>query len=433
MRRPRVGPLVVAASSALAAVVAVAQGADPAMSAIRVASPVPDQGPPGAPAPPSPWPTTSCDDLSKLVIGLQRLSHQASASDPRYYEGGRWHYGGPSCPRCTVGPGVAAAALWRATGEEAWRTVAIETMDQAIRDHRYPDGSFGPPARGEGSVDIQTSLLALNLGLVVSILGEDGLDEARRARYVDAVRGAAEFLDRNGNYAWYTNGNIVLANAAVAGMAWRFTGDPRYKALYDRAVEFATAPPQSRWPGKGLQYTTEPTRADGSNGAGYLTEQGGGGVGFDADYTQMQADIASIMVLTIDDARSRRLANLLLNQVLARTDTGSWQIDTSGGTRRQEVGRTIPFTTGALAVMVPRGRLDLRPLVASQMGVLAEVMKGSAEYSDPGLYMAWASQAAPALVSVWGRDPTAGDGQRTVTVGCPAATGPGRAGPIGGR
>lgn len=329
--------------------------------------------------------------------GLDDLYYKQSPGDPFYFLDGIWKNGKEPCARCNLGPAVAAAALGKVESDERLVRMAIRTIEPAIRQHRMPNGGFGPAGPGEGGIDIQTSFFALHLGLTLYILGPE-LGERRRERWTEALRGATEFLVANGNYAWYTNGNIVLANAAVAALTWHATGDARYRTVFEEGLEFAMRPPADRWGGHGLVITKEPSRADGADGAGYLTESPlNGNRGFDADYTQVQADIAATLAIITDNPDALRLTNLMINQIMPRVDRKTWQLDTSGGSRHPAPNRTVPFTTGALTVLSARGRGDLRKLVDPQSRAMA--VYTLADHNSGG-YHQWGSRLAPALITL---------------------------------
>jgi hypothetical protein len=233
--------------------------------------------------------------------------------------------------------------------------------------------------------------------MATRILGKR-LDRKHRTEWTDALRGAVDFLQGNGNYEWYTNGNIALCNATAAAVTWSATGDPRYETIYRHALSFAEDPPVARWPGRGLAMTKNPTRADGSDGAGYLTEAAGDAKpGFDADYVQVQADFAAVIALVTGDPEAIRLTNLLVNELLPRVFRSTWLLNTSGGSRHPDRGRTVPFTTSALAILADRGRPELASLVPAQTAAMGTYIPDD---EGQGAYELWGSRLAPALMSV---------------------------------
>ena len=252
-----------------------------------------------------------------IADSLRADHHRSGPSDDQYHSNGRWFSGDDSYWPTTIGPATAAAVLYRQTRAPWLAEVSKATINRAIATYRQADGSFGETSKGN---DIETMTFASELGRSYLALGE-ALKPAKRAEWRDALRGAADFLIANGNLAWYTNGNIVLGNAEIMALAYRVTGQARYRSAYLRAFEFAIAPPQDRWPGYGLHLTKAPTRADGADGAGYLAEASSPGAepGFDPEYTQLQLDIASRIHLLMRDERSLRLTNELTNALLPRS------------------------------------------------------------------------------------------------------------------
>jgi hypothetical protein len=217
----------------------------------------------------------------------------------------------------------------------------------------------------------------------------------RLARWVGSVRKAADFLIANGDVAWYANGNIALGNAETMELAWIATGDARYRTQYDAAITFALSPPADRWPGRGLVLTKAPTRADGADGRGYLTEESAGNVGYDPAYTMLQLDVATRLWLRTREQRELRLVNLLANQLLERVD-GAWNLDVSGGTRTP--AGTWPFTTPALIVMAGRGaRPDLAARAQSQWKRIEQETRAAMVNGQHGAYRYIGTQLAVAL------------------------------------
>src|SRR2546423_444180 len=325
----------------------------------------------------APNPSSRAEIVALLSDSIRSLSVQSSASDPRYFMGGAWVSGLDDCFRCNVGPGVAAAAVAATTGDTLALDLATQTFDQAIAAHRQPDGSFGPPAVGETGPDIQTMMFANELGTAVIALTPQ-LDPGRIQAWSAAVAGGADFLIRNKNLSFYTNGNIVLGNALTMALAYRLTANPTYQAAYEQALAFAITPDQVRWPGRGLVYTAIPARSDGSDGAAYLTESGASGPGYDPEYTMLQADVATRLFWATGDPRALRLMNLFMNQLRPRIDTTAWTLDTSGGSRHPQANRTVGFYSPVLAVLAWQGgRDDLAPLVTSQIALIGQGFRGA--------------------------------------------------------
>src|SRR5207244_298335 len=193
--------------------------------------------------------------LTDLVShSVVELSTQSGPSDPRYFRGGTWESGQDGCFRCNVGPGVAAAALAGASGDPRALTLAMQTFDHAIAAHRQPDGSFGPPAPGEGGPSIQTMMFANELGTALVVL-KSQLDAARIRTWTAALTGAADYLIRNKELSFYANGNIALGNALTMAFANRVSGQAGYRTAYEQGLSFALQPDQKPWAGYGLTYS----------------------------------------------------------------------------------------------------------------------------------------------------------------------------------
>ena len=351
----------------------------------------------------APNPSSRAEIVALLSDSIRSLSVQSSASDPRYFIGGAWVSGLDDCFRCNVGPGVAAAAVAATTGDTLALDLATQTFDQAIAAHRQADGSFGPPAIGESGPDIQTMMFATELGTALIALTPQ-LDPGRIQAWTAEVAGGADFLIRNKNLSFYTNGNIVLGNALTMALAYRLTGNPTYQAAYEQALAFAITPEQVRWPGRGLVYTAIPNRSDGSDGAAYLTEAGAGGPGYDPEYTMLQADVATRLFWATGDPRALRLMNLFMNQIRPRIDTTAWTLDTSGGTRHPQANRTVGFYSPVLAVLAWQGgRDDLTPLVSSQIAMIDQGFRSSLTYTSDGMYFDFGSEPASILLAAGSR------------------------------
>ena len=303
-----------------------------------------------------------------LDDALAGISARSGASDRLFYSDGLWENGDSTCWRCNLGPGVASAVRSFDGGDPLARARAIETFDRAIRQHQRADGSFPDVDPGTSSPGVNTMFVAAQLGTAYAYLKPHLGDDGRR-RFTDSLKAAAEYLMR-GDVTWYSNGNINLGYTEVLLLTWKARLD-RYRDAYSESLDFTLDPPKPRWAGRGLQLTQAPARADGSDGRGYLAEASSTGPwGYDPDYTQVQADVASRMYLHHPEARTLRLLNLLTNQLRERVDSG-WRLDTSGGTRFPEAGRRVPLMTPALAVLAWKGgRRDLVDLVPSQFAAI---------------------------------------------------------------
>ncbi len=208
------------------------------------------------------------------------------------YQDGIWPSPGGDCWACdNGGPATAAATVYMLTGQSQPQLLreAEGTFDTAIATRQRPDGIFVPPAGDSQPAGIATIFFAVELGNTYLELSPV-LGPARRTRWRSSLAAAAYYLIDNGNLSWYTNGNINLDEIELMYLAWRATGDPALHAAYDEAWSFTLHPPQDTWPGCGLVTLRAPRQVDGSDGAGYLTETGAGGTGFDPEYSSLQLD-----------------------------------------------------------------------------------------------------------------------------------------------
>jgi hypothetical protein len=333
--------------------------------------------------------------VEALISDSLHADHNRSGpNDDQYYSHGRWLSADDSYWPTMTGPATAAAVLYRETRTPWLEHISAATINRAITSYRQPNGSFGVTSNGD---DIATMTFASELGRSYLALG-NALPHSTRVRWQQALRGAADFLIANGNLAWYTNGNIVLGNAEVMALTYRVTGDPRYYRAYLQAFAFAIAPSQTRWPGYGLHLTKTPSRADGSDGAGYLGEAASPDTtpGFDPEYTMLQLDVASRIYLLMRDTRSLRLTNELTNQLLPHVNRQTWSLNTSGGSRHPELGRKVPFTTPALSILAWQGgRTGLSGLAASQFVVINQQYRAALTFSNQNFYRGLGDQVAP--------------------------------------
>jgi hypothetical protein len=318
-------------------------------------------------------PTAVGQTVALLDAQVTAAATKDSAGDPTYFESGEWRTSTTTCWSCSNGGlATAAATLWRATGMTRPDLLqrATETVDTAIATRQASDGSFSPPAdSADGQPPgIATMFFGVEMGTTLIALAP-ALDPGRQAAWASSLARAADYVINGGFSNWYANGNINLGYVELLYLAWRATGASRFQAAYEDAWSFVLSPPQDRFPGDGLRVVKEPSMPDGSDGSGYLAENGPGGVGFDAEYSALQLDVASRLYVLSGDPRALRLANLLVNMLLPRVGT-DWLLDTSGGTRHTEANRKVPFLTSALAVLGWRaGRADLASRVNSHLAV----------------------------------------------------------------
>lgn len=268
------------------------------------------------------------------------------------------------CWRCDAGPGVALAAVAAVTRDPAKQAAAERIIDSTIAAH--PSGT-----------DINVMFFASEVG-VAAIMLKETIAQDRLARWTSAVARSADFLVSNKNLSWYTNGNIVVGNALVMALAYRLTGEQRYRELYDEALNFAVTPPQQRWSGFGFRVVKPATVTRGANGKGYFTETGPGGPGYDPEYTMLQLDQLTRIYLINGDERILQYMNMVLGMLMDRVDVRAWTLDTSGGTRKPMAGRKIVFDTAALTTLANLGgRDDLKPYLADQHKALQTMFRSA--------------------------------------------------------
>ena len=258
--------------------------------------------------------------------------------------------------------GTVAALVSRAVSGGPDRHWAIQTFDTALVDHQEPDGAFGPPVTGEG---ISTGAELVSLGTAFLVL-RPVLDRAQRTRWVTALDRAGRWMVKS--IYEYVNGNINLQRTLGLYLAWRATGDRALFAAYNRSWAF-TLQPGPAWPGFGLIYTTTPTKRRGVGGAAYLAEKGAGSPGFDTHYTILQADYDAEMYAVSHAPRALRLLNLLVDQLLTRTNIHTLTIQTGGGSRHPTPNVSGPFVSASLPVLAFADRPDLLPLVRKQLSL----------------------------------------------------------------
>ena len=352
-----------------------------------------------------------------LDESLTLLAQKSSDEDSQYFEKGVWHFKNMAKDwPVQGGPGTAAAVLWKwrekhgqtsdaaTKTQQAWlHRVAVETFDRAIRDHQNPDGSFANPQKPD------THFFALELATTYLELG-DSLDAGTRRRWLDTLIAQVDYLIQRNDLpnaalsgwkatdGWYINGNIELGKAELVYLLWKATGAQKYKDLYETQWRHTLAPDPRRWKGCGLVYLRQPTKEDGSDGAAYLTETGGGAPGYDGDYTQLQLTVASRLYVASRDPRVLRLINLLVNAILPHVDQKTWILDATHGSRHS---LKTPFHSCGLAVAAWFcGRADLAPLLADQFGKGTKPMHwGNAvqNWGSPGIYRSYGNNVAVLL------------------------------------
>jgi hypothetical protein len=336
---------------------------------------------------------TAATNISGLAaVVINSYQQQSSPTDTRYYSNGLWISDDMGCWPCNLGPAVADAVLAR---HDASRLpVVVASFNRALQDHQAPDGSF---VGGPDSPGIQTAEFVPELGIALVAL-DSKLSGGTRAAWTSAITRGADYLINSGDTTWYANGNINLQYAEVLYLAWRVSGLQRYADAYNAEWTFVTSPPTPRWNGYGLVLTKVPSKADGSDGAGYLTEQGTGAPGFDPEYTQLQLDVASALYVLSHDARALRLMNLLLNQDLPRVDS-SFTLDATGGSRHSLL---TPFMTSGLALLVHYGRGDLVGRLPAQTARIDSEYQTYMVYTHRNYYFGLSRWLAPLMLDADG-------------------------------
>jgi hypothetical protein len=298
---------------------------------------------------------------------------RTSDADPRYYADGAWVSPITNCWTCTMGPAMGAAVLVDERPELL--PVVVATVDRAIREHQRANGAFYGPGNSDA---IQTAWAVPILGTIYLTIG-DRVDAATRDRWAASIVAGADWLLSAGETVWYVNGNINLSYTEALWIAWKISGDQRFRAAYEASWSFTIDPPKPRWAAYGLRITSAPTRADGSDGAGYLVESGG----FDPEYTMAQVEVASSWYALSREPRALRLMNLLINQLLPRVDA-KYTLDARDGSRHSLL---TPFMTSALSAVVASGsRPDLVSRLPAQLARVSKEYAGAITYTHPSFY-----------------------------------------------
>jgi hypothetical protein len=329
---------------------------------------------------------------------VDNLADRTYSNDPEFFSHG-WQSADPSCWMCNTGPGATAAVLSTlTTGSRArrYRGLTEETFTDAIQ-RQLSNGAFPNPTDPQAGDEIPTVFFGVELGQAYLQMAP-ALTPRTRNRWRTALARAARYLITTGATTYYANGNIQLQITELLYDAWRATGSATLRTAYDHSWSF-TLDPGPGWPGFGLVITHDPTNANGSNGRGYLAESGGGQPGYDADYTQLQADEVARLYVYSRDKRALRLLNLLTNQLLPNV-THAGLLDTSRGTRHSASDRYIPFTSAAPAVLAwLGGRADLRSTADKALMQLQLSECAGLTYSYSPLYRAMGNELSVVLVA----------------------------------
>jgi hypothetical protein len=267
------------------------------------------------------------------------------------------------------GPTTAAATLYVLGGESdpTLLNEAEEAINTAIASQQTPDGGFTPPAGDSQSEGVATMFFGVEFGTTYDLLAPY-LDPATRAAWQRSLAAVGNYLVNTGQVTWYANGNINLGYTELLWLIWHATGQSKFEQDYNNSWNFTMDPPQSKFPGCGWITVQAPTHADGSDGAGYFAEAGAGGVGYDAEYSSLQLDVASRLYLLSGDPRALRVANMLMNMEMPRVNTSTWMLNSSNGTRHTQADRYVGFMTSAFAVLgLNTARSDLIRYILPQL------------------------------------------------------------------
>lgn len=366
-------------------------------------------------APVSPDAVVAAKAAKLLDESLTLLATKADDKDTQWYENGVWHFRNHEKHwPVQGGPATAAAVLWKWRAQNVALTdkaqqdrqqwlhkVAVETFDRAISDHLKPEGYF------DENVTPATYFFAVELATTTLLL-KDSLDDATRTRWREALVKMVDYLIKTSNLpnsaqrgwkatdGFYTNGNIEVGEAELLWLTWKITGEKKYQDLFELQWKHTLSPSPERWKQFGLRLTKEPTRED---GAGYLAEDGGKRVGFDADYTHFALTVASRLYAFSRDPRVLRVMNLFINSLLPLTDE-KWILDATDGARHS---LKFPFYSSGLAVVSRLGgRADLTPKLIGQFDkVIYPTYHGNAvqNWGTPSLYRGYGCDVAVILLA----------------------------------
>lgn len=317
-------------------------------------------------------------DLPTLISDA--LDAWSSNPPHQYRTGGQWFQDGPQLPSYTQGgPATGAAVVWRARGEDRHRQIALQSIGFMLNT-QAKDGSF---------VDgISTQFFLQELGTTYLLLQSDPrFVNEQAAWWQQCITKAADYLINAGHTNWYANGNINAGYTYGLYLAARITGQVRFRDAYERSLSFMQNPTAPKWAAEGLQLSVQPTKSDGSDGNGYLTESSG----FDTEYTGVQLDVLVRHYLLTLDSRIKRLMTLLGNSVTARVNPMGMLLDTSGGSRHPQLGRTVPFNSPYYYVAAP-------DMYAFQLGFIDASYRSAFKQSNPNFYRGLGAQLAVPLL-----------------------------------
>jgi hypothetical protein len=348
-------------------------------------------------------------DLTALMDRLLGVvATNTSATDPSYYDKGQWHFSN-NLIACQGGPALMAAELWRwrqrhpqamddeAKARQPWlHQLAVDTFEHLIRDNQAPDGEIKNPGSHAWFVmsDFANTYLLL----------KESLDRPTRTRWLGAMKKEVEWFKRNGDIpnpdltgwlattwkasdGWYINGNVNLYQAETLYSIYLATGEPQYKRLFELEWRHTLSPSQKRWKGFGLFYLKMPTRRDGSNGAGFVTEKGEGDPGFDIYYTTLQLSVLGRLYVKSHDLRVLRVMNLLVNAELPHFDAQTLILNGTYGSRHHDIGLFCNVAPPVLAWL--GGRTDFPSAMPDlyHKAIKPEYLRNAPmKLGNPGMY-----------------------------------------------
>jgi len=361
---------------------------------------------------------------------VQAMFTQSSSTDTQYWVGGEWKFTNDQLAwQSQGGPSAAAAELylWRqkfgytvTPADQAinsWlRGRAIQSMTWTLTNNLKADGSYANDPQM-----IVPDLCSCYIGL------GNTLDTTTHTKWLTSMMQMVAYLIKAGDLSdssapgwkatdgWYTNGNYELLESLILYQVWIATGDHRYKDLFETQWAHTLSPSPVQWPNFGLRSSSSwvapsdgltysetgvvPSLPDGSDGREWLVECGGSNsYGYDGDYTHLQTLFASRLYLASQDPRVLKLLNLLTNQVLAHTNTSTWVLDATHGSRHS---LSFGLFTESIDVLAwEGGRSTFVPYVAPQFSsqVWGNFLGNAYQnWGSPGTYRAYGTDLSVIL------------------------------------
>ena len=236
---------------------------------------------------------------STLKSSLTNFAGQNKIPTQRYFRNGVWTT--TDVPgdweKTNAGPPLAAARLWAATGKTDAVAFgqAVSTFETAMATKQAATACSGPTrSRAPGS--------PTRWGRPTCAQGPPLAGPAERVVVLDRPRRGLPDHEHERGLLPERQHRAVLRRAVLPGL--RGHGRREVQTAYNKALANAYRPRQDMYPGRGWVQTKAATKADGSDGSGYFTEEGSGGVGFDAEYTMAQLDVAANLWLASKDPRA---------------------------------------------------------------------------------------------------------------------------------